>query len=141
MFKKLTSLFTKKESQEKPVAKASQQEILDRMKTGAFTLDDFAQQMSMMDKIGSVSKMLRFMPGMGGIKITPQMLEAMKVEMKKIKLIISNMTPEERANPHVLTEKRKGEIARKSGVAVSDINGMLKRFEETKQFAKMYGKK
>ena len=140
--KKISSLFkgSNESRDQSKDDKIAQQESLERMRSGAFTLDDFEQQMGMMDKIGSISKVMRFMPGMQGMKISPQMVEQMKVEMKKFRSIIKAMTPYERLNPHLLTPARKSEIALQAGVQVADIAHLLKRFEESKQLLKQYQK-
>ncbi len=136
---KLSFLFGSSE-QEVP-KKEAEKDVVKRMKSGDFTLDDFAKQLGMFDKIGSLSKVMRYMPGGKGLNITPAQIEQGKKEMTRLKAIIKVMTLEERQNPVTLTKSRKETVARESGISVADIDGMLKRFEESKQFVKLYMKK
>ena len=136
---KLSSLFGSSSQKKQP--KETDKDVVNRMKSGHFTLDDFAKQMSMFDKIGSISKVMRYMPGGKGLNITPTQIEQGKQELKRLKSIIKVMRVEERQNPALLTKARKEEIARGSGLSVTDIENMLKRFEESKQFVKLYMKK
>ena len=102
------------------------------------TLHDFADQMSMMSKMGSLSQVMKYMPGMGGQEISPEMIEKGEQEMKKFKAIISSMTLKERSYPKVLDGSRKQRIAKGSGVEVADVNVLLKKFEQTQQFVKLF---
>ncbi|MBR5626852.1 MAG: signal recognition particle protein, partial [Thermoguttaceae bacterium] len=91
----------------------SQQE---RMEKGVFTLDDFQKQMSQASRLGSLSKIMSFIPGMGKVS---SMLNTMNVdpdaEMRKISGIINSMTAEERRKPAILDSRRKRRVAAGSG--------------------------
>ena len=138
--KKISSLFKGSDDHkdQSNVKKMGQRESLERIRSGIFTLDDFEQQMGMIDKIGSISKVMRFMPGAQGMKISPQMVEQMKIEMKRFSTIIKVMTENEKANPQSLSNTRKQEIASKTGVQVIDITNLINRFEKSKQLMKQY---
>ena len=114
-----------------------QQEAMSKkMLQGNFNLQDFADQLSMVDKIGSLQKIARYLPGVGSI--SPEAMEKGQVEIKKFKAIISSMTPKERALPQLLDASRKKRIAGGAGVIVADVNQLLQRFEQSKQFVKMF---
>ena len=66
------------------------------------------------------------------------MLQKGQTDMKKFKAIISSMTPNERVYPKILNGSRKSRIAKGAGVAVSDVNALLQRFEQSQQFAKLF---
>ncbi len=132
MFKKIKNLFKRSEEQQEVVGK---QETY-TPKKGEFTLDDFAKQLSMMSKIGSMQKMLKYVPGMKG-QISPEMLRKGQEEMKLFKAILAVMTTEERINPHYLSVPRKRKIAEESGTSMHTIDQLLEKFEQSKQFAKM----
>lgn len=105
---------------------------------GTLTLQDFADQLSMMGKLGSLSQLAKYMPGMGGLNVSSEMLEKGEVELKYFKAIIGSMTPKERIYPRLLDASRKNRIAKGAGVQVTDINTLLTRFEQTQQFVKMF---
>jgi signal recognition particle subunit SRP54 len=128
LIEKATKNLDKKEEKE-------QEEASRRFLSGTFTLDDFLQQLGFMDKIGSFQKLISYMPGMQ--KVTPEMIQKGQQELKSIKAIVQSMTKKERQVPTILDASRKRRIARGSGTEVADINQMLQKFEQTKQFAKM----
>ncbi len=115
-----------------------QQNMTRKFMDGSFTLKDFAEQMGMVDKMGSFQKIMSYMPGMG--KVSPEMMEKGQSEIKQFKAIISSMTRREQAFPKVLDGSRKKRIALGSGVTVQDVNQLLQRFEQSKQFVKMFKK-
>jgi signal recognition particle subunit SRP54 len=107
---------------------------------GRMTLQDFADQLAMVNKLGSLSTLIKYMPGAGGMKISPEQVEQGERELKKFRAIISSMTRKERLNPAILDASRKRRVAQGSGVQVSDINILLERFEQSQQYAKLFKK-
>ncbi len=116
----------------------SQEALARKLMDGAFSLKDFYEQLTLVDKLGSLQKVSRYLPGTH--TITPEMMEKGQVEMKKFKAIISSMTNKEKIVPQILDASRKKRIARGAGVNVPDINQLLERFEQSKQFVKMFKK-
>lgn len=106
--------------------------------SGKLTLQDFADQLGMINKMGSLTKLMKYMPGMGGMQVTPEMLDKGEVEMKRFRAIMNSMTAKERILPRILDGSRKVRIAKGAGVQVADINQLLARFEEMQQFAKLF---
>lgn len=107
---------------------------------GRLTLDDFARQMSMMNKMGSLSQLMRYIPGMSSQALSGESIERAEKEMKRFKAIIASMTRKERLNHKMLDGSRRKRVARGAGVAVTDVNLLLRRFEEMQQFAKLFKK-
>ncbi|MGE0207336.1 MAG: signal recognition particle protein [Candidatus Babeliales bacterium] len=128
------------EKAEKTIKKHEQQEAEKAFMQGKFTLHDFAKQMDMMNRMGSLSSIMRFIPGMSSQAIPADKMRQAETEMKKFKAIIGSMTPRERLNHKILQGSRKLRIAKGAGVQVSDINILLQRFEEMQQFAKLFKK-
>jgi signal recognition particle subunit SRP54 len=124
------------ERAEEKVSAAEQEKAEQALRSGAFTLQDFADQMAMMNKIGSLSQLLKYMPGMG-LNISPEMIQRGEVELIKFRAIISSMTLKERLNTTILNNSRMQRIAQGAGVAVADVSKLLKRFEEAKQYVKL----
>lgn len=106
----------------------------DKIKSQKFDLEDFRKQLQMIKKMGPLKNIIKMIPGVGDIgDIAPA-----EKEMKKVEAIIQSMTKEERKNPEILKSNRKLRIAKGSGVEVSDINKLLKQFEQMKQMMKMF---
>ena len=89
-------------------------------------------------RLGSLSQIMKYIPGMSGMKVSPEMMEKGEKEVKKFKAIISSMTPKERFYPPVIDGSRKKRIAKGAGVTVEDVNTLLQRFEQSKQYAKLF---
>lgn len=125
------------EQAESKIKKEEQERATKAFMSGKMTLDDFIVQIEMLEKMGSLSKIAGYMPGLGGLKLSEADLKKGERELKKFKAIIQSMTKKERIVPAILDSSRKARIAKGSGTAVSDINLLLNRFEQSQQFAKM----
>lgn len=101
-----------------------------------FTLDDFLAQMEQVRKMGSISKLLGMMPGMGQMKEQINNLDERDVD--RTAAIIKSMTPGERAEPTLINGSRRARIAKGSGVDVSAVKNLVERFfEARKMMSKM----
>lgn len=121
--------------------KASEQARLEQaMSSGHMTLEDFEQQLGMINKMGSLSSLTKYLPGLPNVDISPEMMEKGEREIRKFRAIIRSMTPKERVYPKILNGSRKQRIALGAGVQPADVNLLLQRFEESQQFAKMIKK-
>lgn len=107
---------------------------------GKMTLQDFARQLEMVNKIGSLSQIMNYLPGMSSKQISPDMISKGENEIKRFRAIISSMTLKERLCPQILNGSRKQRIARGAGVTVTHINEFLDRFEKSQQFVKAFKK-
>ena len=94
-------------------------------------LNDYLAQLKQVKKLGSLSSILKNIPGLGG-----QNLNVDDKEFTRIEAIISSMTNEERENPKILNASRRVRIANGSGTQVSDINKFMKSFELTQNMMK-----
>lgn len=104
-----------------------------RMMNNEFTLTDFLAQIQQLKKLGGIESMLKFLPGMGEISKQMKNMSPPDGEMKKIEAIISSMTIQEREDHRVLNGSRRQRIAKGSGTQVSDVNKLIKQFEEAKK--------
>ncbi|MFG3425448.1 signal recognition particle protein [Streptomyces californicus] len=101
-----------------------------------FTLDDFLAQMEQVRKMGSISKLLGMLPGMGQIK--DQINNIDERDIDRTAAIIKSMTPKERAEPTIINGSRRARIAKGSGVEVSVVKSLVERFfEARKMMSKM----
>ncbi len=98
---------------------------------GEFTLDDFLEQMQQVRKLGSMSKIMGMLPGMGQFREQIDNFDDREVD--RIEAIIRSMTPAERANPKSIDGSRRARIAKGSGRAVSDVNQLVDRFFEARK--------
>lgn len=103
-----------------------------------FTLDDFLEQMQSIKKMGSLGKILGMLPGMGEMKA--QLDQVDDRELDRVAAIIQSMTPAERAEPKILNGSRRARIAKGSGTAVSDVNGLIDRFGQAQKMMKQMGR-
>lgn len=93
-----------------------------------FTLDDFLKQMQQLRGQGSIKKMIGMLPGMGKMKEQLDSFDERKI--LHTEAIIQSMTPAERANPKILNGSRRLRIAKGSGMTVTDVNMLVKQFEQ-----------
>ncbi len=98
---------------------------------GEFTLDDFLEQMQQVRKLGSLSKIMGMLPGMGQFR--DQLENFDEREIDRIQAVIQSMTPAERANPKLIDGSRRARIAKGSGRQVSDVNQLVDRFFEARK--------
>ncbi len=110
-------------------------EMEKKFKKAQFGFDDFLTSMEQMKKMGGLSSILNMLPGVSGkIKDIEGMVDEKEMERKKA--IILSMTPKERANPDILNPSRKNRIAKGAGVDISEVNRMVKQFEQTRKMMK-----
>lgn len=108
---------------------------------GRFTLQDFADQLQQLEKMGGVGSLMNKLPGVN--QLPAQLLANLPLGSNKKNLaIIGSMTPAERTDPTLLKASRKLRIAKGSGTQVQDINRLLKQFEQIQGLMKkVMGKK
>jgi len=126
------------EKAEEKIKKSEQESLYKSFSKGKMNLQDFANQMDMVGRLGSLSQIMKYIPGMSGMNVSPEMMEKGEKEVKRFKAIISSMTPKERFYPRVIDGSRKKRIAKGAGVKVEDVNTLLQRFEQSQQYAKLF---
>ncbi len=105
---------------------------------GEFNLVDLYQQMEAMSKMGSFSKILEMVPGMGQIKMPKEALQVQEGKLKKWKYAMDSMTKAELENPDIIDPSRIERIAKGSGLNISDIRELLKQYTQSKKLVKMF---
>ena len=111
-------------------------ELEQKMKKAEFGFDDYLESMSQMKKMGGISSLLGMMPGIGGAQIAEIENAMDEKKMARIEGIIYSMTPKERANPSILNPSRKRRIAKGAGVDLSEVNRLVKQFEQSRKMMK-----
>ena len=111
------------------------EKLVKKMAKGAFDLEDFLAQLNQMKKLGPLENLIKLLPGAKKMG-----LDKVKVDPKKMshtEAIIQSMTPYERTHPEILKASRKERIAKGSGTTVTEVNQLLKQFEDMKKMMKM----
>ncbi|MCI9136989.1 MAG: signal recognition particle protein [Lachnospiraceae bacterium] len=111
-------------------------ELEQKMKKAEFGFDDYLESMNQMKKMGGISSLLSMIPGMGGSQIAEIENAMDEKKMARIEGIIYSMTPKERANPSILNPSRKNRIAKGAGVDISEVNRLVKQFEQSRKMMK-----
>ena len=110
-----------------------------KLKKNQFTFEDFYSQMQMIKKMGSISSLVKMIPGaaqaMKGIDE-----DAGEKEMKRVEALILSMTPQERKNPSLIDGSRRKRIAKGSGNTVEDLNRLLQQFSSMQKMMGKLGK-
>ncbi len=107
-------------------------ELEKKIRKAEFDFNDFLEQMNQMKKMGGLSSILGMLPGIG----LPKDLEIPDDATKGVEAIIYSMTMEERTHPDILNPSRKKRIAQGAGVDISEVNRMVKQFEQARKMMK-----
>lgn len=110
------------------------EKMMKRLEKQQFSINDFMKQMEQINKLGSMSSILKMLPGMGGMLRNIGDLSPAENEMKKMKVIISSMTKSEKDNHKLLkAESRVKRIARGSGTSEKAVSDFIKKFEQMQE--------
>ena len=116
------------------------EDLQKRFLKGKFTLNDYSKQLSQISKMGGISGLLKYLPGLNEIK---NKIEESNEHNEIINIqnsIISSMTKKERIYPELIKASRKKRISLGSGRSVQEINKLLKQFKKMSQMVKKVGK-
>ena len=126
----ILSLIEKAESQ---VDEEKAKELSQKLRKDEFDYNDFLDQMNQIKKMGGMSSIMNMMPGMGQMKD----VEVDEKAMDRVEAIILSMTDKERTNPDLMKNaSRKQRVARGAGVDISEVNRIVKQFDQMKKMMK-----
>ncbi|SDJ02429.1 signal recognition particle protein [Salimicrobium halophilum] len=132
------------EKAETQVDEKQAKELEAKMKNASFTFDDFLEQMDQVKNMGPLDEIINMIPGANKMKGL-QNASFDDKQIVHVEAIIQSMTKKERHDPSVMNASRKKRIAKGSGTSVSEVNRLLKQFNEMKkmmkQFSNQKGKK
>jgi len=114
-------------------------ELEKKLRKSQFTLEDFRDQMVQIRKMGSLTDMLKMMPGMAKAKQLKN-LQVDEHELVRVEAMINSMTVEERRNHAIINGSRRRRIARGSGTSVQDVNRLLKNYTQVMKLIKKMNK-
>ena len=116
--------------------------VTKKIKKGQFTFMDFITQIENIKKLGSMSSIVSMIPGLGNMASALKNVDLENSsEIKNIKAMVNSMTPKERENPDLLNGSRRKRIAQGCGLEVSDINRIIKQFDNAAKMAKRFSSK
>ncbi|MFY9984034.1 MAG: signal recognition particle protein [Chthoniobacterales bacterium] len=107
-----------------------------KLRTATFDFNDFLSQLQLLNKMGPLENILGMLPGMSNLK-------GFSVDGKRLKrteAIVLSMTKDERKRPEILNARRRQRIARGSGTTVTEINTLLRQFDQMRKLMKNAGK-
>ncbi len=107
-----------------------------KLRTASFDFNDFLAQFKMMRRMGPLENILGMLPGMSSV----QGLSVDEKQLKRTEAIVLSMTNEERTRPDILNARRRQRIARGSGCTVTEVNDLLRRFDQMRKMMKSTGK-
>jgi signal recognition particle subunit SRP54 len=107
-----------------------------KLRTASFDFNDFLAQFKMMRRMGPLENILGMLPGMSNV----QGLSVDEKQLKRAEAIVLSMTKEERTRPDILNARRRQRIARGSGCTVTEVNELLRRFDQMRKMMKSAGK-
>ena len=126
------------EKAEQAIDQNEAEQLEEKLRKNAFTLDDFRKQLKTIRKMGPLENILGMLPGLGNLKQVAENKPDEK-QMGRVEAIISSMTAAERENDKIINGSRRKRIAGGSGTSVEDVNRLLKQFNEMKRVLQMIG--
>jgi signal recognition particle subunit SRP54 len=112
---------------------AEAERMAEKMRKADFNLEDFLAQMQQVKKMGSMQSIVGMLPGMSGVQLGDQA----ELQMARTEAIIRSMTVQERRRPEVLNGSRRQRIANGAGVKISDVNQLVKQFQQMQKMMRM----
>lgn len=112
------------------------EKLAQKMLKNQFTLNDFLAQLQSIKKMGSLESLIRMIPGIGN-----KLPSDMKIDdnaLKHVEAIIQSMTNKEREKPDILNGSRRLRIAKGCGRTVTEVNRLIRQFEEMKKMMKKF---
>ncbi len=129
-------ILTMIEKAQESIDEEQSKKMVQKMKKNQFDFEDYLESMRQMKKMGGIGALLSMMPGMGGAQMK-QLEDAVdEKKMARIEAMILSMTVKERQNPSILNPSRKRRIANGAGVDISEVNRLVKQFEQSKKMMK-----
>jgi signal recognition particle subunit SRP54 len=112
------------------------EDLARKLREDSFTLEDFAEQLRQLRKMGPLDQIMDMVPFLKGAKLGADELDGESRQLQRFEAIIGSMTPEERRSPAIINGDRRQRIARGSGTSVSDVNRLLKQHAQLRRMMK-----
>jgi signal recognition particle subunit SRP54 len=108
--------------------------MAERVRRNEFTLEDFLEQLQQVKRMGPLEELVKMIPGVP--KAAPDQMGSGADRLKRYEAMLLSMTPRERRHPRLIDGSRRRRIAAGSGTTVTDLNGMLKDFDQARTMMK-----
>ena len=133
------------EKAEAEIDEEKAREMTQKLKKNQFDFDDYLESIKQMKNMGGLGNIMNMLPGLGGMGgkmkgLDDEQTAEAERKMGRMEAIIHSMTPAESANPDILSPSRKHRIAKGAGGDISEVNRMIKQFNEMKKLMKQFGK-
>ena len=122
------------EKAEQTISAADAEKMTKRLIKAQFTFTDFLKQLTQIQKMGSISSILKMIPGLNSQMVQNANID--KVQIRRLEAMILSMTPFERDNPSVINGQRRKRIAGGSGTTPQMLNQLISRFNQMKKMMK-----
>ncbi|MGH9916406.1 MAG: signal recognition particle protein, partial [Pyrinomonadaceae bacterium] len=131
------------EEVEARIDQSEAEEQLKKFQSNKFTLEDFGNQLRQVKKLGSLGKIMKFLPDqlLGGIglpRLNEEQEQKVEQELKHTEAIICSMSLQEKRDHRILNANRRRRIARGSGTTVAQVNALIKQYGEMRQMMKQF---
>lgn len=126
------------EKAEAQIDEEKARELNRKLKKAEFGYDDFLDSVNQIKSMGNIGDLLGMIPGVNSAALKNVSLDDSEAQMKHTEAIILSMTPQERANPDLMSPSRKKRIAAGAGVDISEVNKLVKMFEQMKKMMKQF---
>jgi len=116
--------------------------LTQRLMSGRFTLNDMYKQMEMMSKVGTIDKLMSFLPGsfLGGMgAMSKSQKEGMQKNLDRYRTIMDSMTNWEKNEPAKIKVDRIRRIARGAGVREKDVRELIGQWNRSRKMMKGMG--
>ena len=120
------------------ISEEESKDLGERMLKGDFNLIDLYQQMKSLKKMGSFSKLIDMIPGMGSVKLPKEMLDVQEGKLEKWRFAMDSMTKQELENPNLISAERIDRISAGSGLKIAEVRELLKQYRQSKKMIKMF---
>ena len=118
------------------VDQAKAEDLARKLREDSFSLEDFAEQLRQLRKMGPLSQIMDMVPFFKGAKLGAEELSGESRDLRRFEAIIGSMTPGERRSPAIINGDRRARIARGSGTTVQDVNRLLKHYAQLRKMMK-----
>ncbi len=108
----------------------------EKIRRASFDLEDFLGQLRQLRKMGPLSQIMDFIPGVSGMRERMGAAEVDEGDLARIEALILSMTPEERRRPEIIGGSRRRRIARGSGTTPRDVNQLLNQFRQVQKLTR-----
>ena len=126
------------EKAKEAISEESAEELGAKFLKGEFNLLDLYEQMQAMRKMGPLSKVMKLIPGLGGLDIPKEALEVQEEKLTAWRHAMDSMTKEELEDPESIIGSRLERIAKGSGSSVADVRSLLKQYKQSKKLVKVF---